>query len=65
MGEARRRGSFEVRKSQAIEASRIPEVRRKLQAQARINRVEAKAAYLDYIRNVLAAENGASQYERT
>lgn len=55
MGEARRRGSFE---------ERIPEVRRKLQAQARINRAEAKAAYLAYIRKVLAykfaSESGAS-----
>lgn len=59
MGEARRRGSFEERKAQAIKEGRIPEIRRRLQRQSRSQRAEAKATYRAYIGKLLELKQAA------
>lgn len=53
MGEARRRGSFEERKAEAIKAGRDPEVRRQEQRDKRIARANFKAEYIAFIRKLL------------
>ena len=52
MGQAKLRGTFEERKAQAIAAGRIPEIRRKLQSQARANRRAAINAHLEFLRQL-------------
>lgn len=51
-GQARLRGTFEERKAQAIKAGRIPEVRRKLQREARAARRNAINAHLKFFRKL-------------
>lgn len=52
MGQAKQRGTFEQRKTEAIKAGRLPEVRRKLQAEDRANRRATKQAYLEFLRKM-------------
>lgn len=54
MGEARRRGSFEDRKAEAIKAGRDPEKRRQAQRAVRVHRADTKRAYYDYLRKLQA-----------
>lgn len=53
MGEARRRGSFEDRKAEAIKTGRDPEVRRK---KLRIYQAAITAEYLAFTRNMMREE---------
>lgn len=52
MGQAKLRGTFEERKAQAIKAGRIPEVRRKIQREARATRRATINAYLEFLRKL-------------
>jgi hypothetical protein len=52
MGEAKRRGTFEQRKAEAIKAGRIPAIRRKLQREVRANRRKMIAEHLAFIRKM-------------
>ena len=52
MGEAKRRGTFEQRKAEAIKAGRIPELRRKQQRETRANRRAAIKAHLKFLRKL-------------
>ena len=53
MGQAKRRGTFEVRKAQATAAGRDPEVRRREQREARQVKANAKREYQDFVRRML------------
>lgn len=55
MGQAKLRGTFEERKAQAIAAGRIPEVRRKMQREARATRRAAINAHLEFLRKLQEA----------
>lgn len=50
MGQAKRRGSFEQRKAEAIKAGRIPEVRRRERAEARAAKNELRQASMDFLK---------------
>jgi len=55
MGQAKQRGTFEQRKAEAIKAGRIPEVRRRQQAEVRANRRIAIQARLEYLKRLQEA----------
>lgn len=61
MGEARRRGTLEDRKAEAIKAGRFPEARRAIQRDARIARANIKAEYLAFIRKLIKEQQELAQ----
>lgn len=61
MGEARRRGSFEDRKAEAMIAGRYPEVRRANQKNARIAKARFKEEYLAFIRRLIAEQRNLAK----
>ena len=52
MGQAKLRGTFEERKTQAIAAGRLTEVRRKMQSARRAGKRAAINAYLEFLRKL-------------
>ena len=61
MGEARRRGSFEDRKAEAIKAGRDPKVRRAAEREARAAKARFKEEYLDFIRRLIAEQQNLAK----
>lgn len=53
MGEAKRRGSFEVKKAEVAIAGRDPKARRIARRGKRIAKNSVKAEYLDFIKKLI------------